>query len=618
MKDPASGVASTSVAVRNHPTDPYRTLPSTFANGTLRATLDTGVASRVDIRVRVADNAGNVSEGNPTRLSATSAKVGRRLHRVRGGRVRIPFGRKAKLRGRLSLSTGGSLGRPDGRRDLDGAEEGLQDRGGRERDHRSARPLLDQRPGGAEPGLPPRVRRRPRGARDRARALGPRAGVEHDQGVTHAAVRRPRPLLRPPARSRRARARAVSCVVLQGREGGKWRTFSDARTHKKGRWHVSYRFSGRPGSYPIRAADPPPGRLPVRARLLAQAHDPGGLGGRILRARGLVAPDGSRAQRDRASPCCCSCCSPRRSARQRTTSTRARCRNGHAGVHGGLDALELTASGARASRTPCSSRPSSRRLSALRGEISKRVAHGGATSAGSSRRRRTRRSATTRCGARSTAVHRRDASQDFWAQRRSEVRSTTTGSPLRSVRRRGLPRCTSQWRRPAASPSTAREPAIGFRPPSARSSACTRRGVRFAAAACPSTATPGGSRSTRRASGSPTSTRRAFTQPPSRLRCSTTAAPLEGERTHVVRGARRRRRHRAGRDRRRRPLGRCSQRARSSSADAVVDRSSPSCRARTAATATLVVRHRADSRTARTPSRRPSPTPPGTRLARTP
>jgi hypothetical protein len=41
-------------------------------------------------------------------------------------------------------------------------------------------------------------------------------------------------------------------VVLQGREGGKWRTFEDARTHKKGRWHVSYRFSGRPGSYPIR------------------------------------------------------------------------------------------------------------------------------------------------------------------------------------------------------------------------------------------------------------------------------------------------------------------------------------------------------------------------------
>jgi hypothetical protein len=41
-------------------------------------------------------------------------------------------------------------------------------------------------------------------------------------------------------------------VVLQGREGGKWRTFEDARTKSKGRWHISYRFSGRPGSYPIR------------------------------------------------------------------------------------------------------------------------------------------------------------------------------------------------------------------------------------------------------------------------------------------------------------------------------------------------------------------------------
>ena len=41
-------------------------------------------------------------------------------------------------------------------------------------------------------------------------------------------------------------------VVLQGREGGKWRTFSDARTHKKGHWHIAYHFSGRPGSYPIR------------------------------------------------------------------------------------------------------------------------------------------------------------------------------------------------------------------------------------------------------------------------------------------------------------------------------------------------------------------------------
>ena len=41
-------------------------------------------------------------------------------------------------------------------------------------------------------------------------------------------------------------------VVLQGKEGRKWRTFADTRTHKGGRWSVRYRFSGLPGSYPIR------------------------------------------------------------------------------------------------------------------------------------------------------------------------------------------------------------------------------------------------------------------------------------------------------------------------------------------------------------------------------
>jgi hypothetical protein len=41
-------------------------------------------------------------------------------------------------------------------------------------------------------------------------------------------------------------------LILQGRERGHWRTFEDTRTNRKGRWHVSYRFSGRPGRYPIR------------------------------------------------------------------------------------------------------------------------------------------------------------------------------------------------------------------------------------------------------------------------------------------------------------------------------------------------------------------------------
>jgi hypothetical protein len=41
-------------------------------------------------------------------------------------------------------------------------------------------------------------------------------------------------------------------LVLQGREKGRWRTFEDTRTNRKGRWQASYTFSGRPGRYPIR------------------------------------------------------------------------------------------------------------------------------------------------------------------------------------------------------------------------------------------------------------------------------------------------------------------------------------------------------------------------------
>ena len=41
-------------------------------------------------------------------------------------------------------------------------------------------------------------------------------------------------------------------LVLQGFDDGKWRTFEDTRTNRKGRWRVSYGFSGQPGTYPIR------------------------------------------------------------------------------------------------------------------------------------------------------------------------------------------------------------------------------------------------------------------------------------------------------------------------------------------------------------------------------
>jgi hypothetical protein len=42
-------------------------------------------------------------------------------------------------------------------------------------------------------------------------------------------------------------------VILQGREDGRWRTFADTRTNRRGAWRTSYRFRGNPGSYPVRS-----------------------------------------------------------------------------------------------------------------------------------------------------------------------------------------------------------------------------------------------------------------------------------------------------------------------------------------------------------------------------
>ena len=266
-------------------TRPSRTgrCTSTFANGTLRATLDTGVASKIDIRVTVARQRRQrrrraIRRGSPrpARRSAVASTGSAR------GRVRIPFGRTATLRGRLTLSAGEIAGRPDGRRDLDGPEEGRQDGGGRKRDHRPARPLLDQRPGRPEPHVPPRVRRLRRRARHRARLSVRVPASSTIQRIAHAALA-PAASASPAACAAAASASraAVSCVVLQGREGGKWRTFEDARTNKQGPLAHLLPLQRTTGELSDPPAHPQPGRLPVRARLLAQADDPGGLGGEL-------------------------------------------------------------------------------------------------------------------------------------------------------------------------------------------------------------------------------------------------------------------------------------------------------------------------------------------------
>jgi hypothetical protein len=54
-------------------------------------------------------------------------------------------------------------------------------------------------------------------------------------------------------------------VVLQAREAGRWRTFANTRTNRRGRFSARYRFRGVPGRYPVRALVPADASYPFAA-----------------------------------------------------------------------------------------------------------------------------------------------------------------------------------------------------------------------------------------------------------------------------------------------------------------------------------------------------------------
>ena len=224
-----------------------------IVNGKLRAKLDRGRASRIDMRVTVRDVAGNVTRGNPTRLAATSAKIGRRFRKVRSGRVTVPFGRVATLRGRLALSAGQSFAgqtivatatvrRRGARPQLAGTA--VTDRRGRFSLRVPAGPSRSYRLVFSGAG----------GALGVARGVSVRVPASSTIRASRTRVSgRTRVRFRGRLRTRGQRVPGRGLVlVLQGREQGRWRTFEDTRTNGKGRWRASYVFSGRPGRYPIR------------------------------------------------------------------------------------------------------------------------------------------------------------------------------------------------------------------------------------------------------------------------------------------------------------------------------------------------------------------------------
>jgi len=251
--DEGSGLASGQILVRNSGAEPFRALPTSFANGLLTAPLDRGRPSQTDIRVTVSDIAGNSATGAPPRLRLSSVRIGRRTRSVRSGRVRIAFGRTALVRGRLTLSAGQPvrftnitvLGTPR----MAGATAQF------------IGTTTTSRTGRFSFRVPPGPSRTLRFISDAsgdalraARGLGARVPASSTIHASRtrvsgdALVRFTGTVLH----GRQPIPRTGLVVVLQGHVRGSWQTFADTRTDTRGHWRARYRFVGRPGSYPIR------------------------------------------------------------------------------------------------------------------------------------------------------------------------------------------------------------------------------------------------------------------------------------------------------------------------------------------------------------------------------
>jgi hypothetical protein len=250
VTDGVSGVKDGEIQVRSSTKEPFRALRTTLKEGRLRARLTRGSARRSDVNVIVTDNAGNRREGVATKLRLLRA--GRR--HVKGGRLNVAHGRAVTIRGRLSRLRGASVGGAQVLSTVAVARNGAP-----------ARPL----PAVTTDAKGRFAIRLPKGPSRVLRLSTP--GTGENLGATG------RLSIRVPARSTMRASRtslsgggavtfsgAVSrlgqpvptrglVIILQGREGGAWRTFEDTRTNAGGRWAVAYRFRGRPGTYPIRA-----------------------------------------------------------------------------------------------------------------------------------------------------------------------------------------------------------------------------------------------------------------------------------------------------------------------------------------------------------------------------
>jgi hypothetical protein len=245
VTDGASGVARVVITGRDSKGGDARALKlSRLGHGRITGFYNRRIpASRLLLHVVATDKVGNTAtqDGHPMRLRVAS-------------RVRARFGRAVTIRGRLIDAAGrGAAGRAltsttTLRRTGAGAEAGpstTTGRGGR---------FSLRLPGGLSRDLRLTFAGGDNALGTRATAIVAVPAATTFKSAPGTVRGRGRVTFRGTvARRGQAIPPGGLSVLLQGRQGKGWRTFKAARTDRSGRWRATYRFSGRPGRFAIRA-----------------------------------------------------------------------------------------------------------------------------------------------------------------------------------------------------------------------------------------------------------------------------------------------------------------------------------------------------------------------------
>jgi hypothetical protein len=258
VADAASGVKSGQIAIRTRRTAPFTPLPTTLRGGRLRATAPKGKQpSALGIQVSATDNAGNAISGQATTMSLNT-RLGRQLHKVRGGSATVPYRHRVVITGRLSTVDGVAL-----------AGQRVAVTTTLRQSHAAAQPLrtvTTGRTGRFSFGIPAGPSRRidvsfggGLGLLHRTRSVNLRvpasSTIKADRTTLFGAA-----TVRFSGRLGLFGARLPAggkIVVLEAEQHGRWSTVASTRARgSRATWHADAHFRGNPGTYPVRLRIP--------------------------------------------------------------------------------------------------------------------------------------------------------------------------------------------------------------------------------------------------------------------------------------------------------------------------------------------------------------------------